>query len=71
MLLDLFERHGAIDPVSYISTGNVGFAVPTGDLARLVADVEEGIAAVIGRREPVYVRTLTRLVEIAGRDPLP
>ncbi len=69
VLLGFFEEHGATDPVSYISTGNVGFTCPPGAVDAMVAGVEESIAGVLGRTEPLYVRTLTRLTEIAAGDP--
>lgn len=69
VLLGFFEEHGATDPVSYISTGNVGFTCGHGELDGVVGRVEESIAGVIGRSEPLYVRTLDRLVKIAGGAP--
>jgi uncharacterized protein (DUF1697 family) len=69
VLLDLFEKHGATDAVSYISTGNIGFTAAPNDLERLIDDVEASVASVIGRLEPLIVRTLDRLVEIAAGDP--
>ena len=69
VLLGFFAHHGATDPVSYISTGNVGFSCHPGRLQRIVAGVEESIPGVLGRGEPLYVRTLTRLAEIAAMEP--
>lgn len=68
VLLGLFEEHGATDPVSYISTGNVGFDCHADELEDVVAGVEGSIAAVLGRDEPLYVRSLARLTQIAERE---
>jgi uncharacterized protein (DUF1697 family) len=68
-LLGFFVNHGATDPVSYISTGNVGFTCGPSRLNAIVSRVEESIAGVLGRSEPLYVRTLARLAEIAAEDP--
>lgn len=69
VLLGFFEEHGASDPASYITTGNVGFTCAPNRLERVVRGVEESIAEVLGRSEELYVRTLDRLVEIASGDP--
>lgn len=69
VLLGFFEEHGATDPVSYISTGNVGFSCPPGAVDGMVAGVEESMTGVLGRTEPLFVRTLARLTEIAAGDP--
>lgn len=64
VLLEIFGSHGASDPVSYISTGNVGFGLSDGDMPAFTAAVEGSIEAVLGRHEPVYVRDVRWL---AGR----
>jgi len=69
VLLDLFEAAGAGAPRSYISTGNVSFSAADPAVHEIAADVENGIESVIGRREPVYVRTIKSLVEMDVRDP--
>lgn len=69
VLLGFFEEHGATDPVSYISTGNVGFSVAPDCLDRVVAGVEGSIASVIGRHESLFIRSLDRLSELTARDP--
>ncbi len=68
-LVDIFERHGATDPVSYLSTGNVAFGVGADELGRLVDGVESAIAAVIDRRERVFARRLDELAQLAATDP--
>lgn len=69
VLLDLFSDAGAEAPRSYISTGNVSFSAPEADLPQLIASVEDGIAAVIGRPEEVFVRTIQALEDLAVSDP--
>ncbi|MGI9528819.1 MAG: DUF1697 domain-containing protein [Acidimicrobiia bacterium] len=69
VLLDLFSDAGGQAPRSYISTGNISFSAPESDLPLLIASVEEGIAAVIGRHEEVFVRRISALERIVASDP--
>lgn len=69
VLLGFFESHGARQSASYISTGNVGFSCAPSYLHHLVTGVEESIAEVLGRSEPLYVRRLARLAEISAAEP--
>lgn len=69
VLLEIFRRNGAEDPVSYISTGNVGFGLPAREVPALSADVERSLEAVIGRQEPVFVRSLGWLADRVDERP--
>lgn len=73
VLLDTFERAGAVDARSHISTGNVSFVV--GDaggsgsgLDGLVDGVESRLEQLLGRPTPVYVRSLDDLVALLDAD---
>ena len=68
-LLDCFEHAGAIEPRSYISTGNVTFSAETDDVPAVTTDVEEAIEAVVLRRTEVYVRTVAYLEDLVNADP--
>lgn len=57
------------DPVSYISTGNVTFDLEPDQLAPFQSNLEHRIAAVIGRNEPVFIRTFAELAELHERNP--
>lgn len=69
VLLDLFERAGAVDPVSYISTGNVSFSPGSAGVGTIVERVESGLEALLGRPTPLFVRTVDEIVELLDRDP--
>ena len=69
VLLDMFERAGAADPVSYISTGNVSFDVETERLADVVAAVEADLERLLERPTPLFVRSLDHLRDLVDRDP--
>jgi uncharacterized protein (DUF1697 family) len=69
VLLDLFEGAGAGTPRSYISTGNVTFSTRPTDLGAITRAVETGIEHIIGRREPVFVRSISYLLELVDSDP--
>ena len=64
VLLERVERCGGRDAVSYITTGNVAFDLEPATLARFRDQLEEEIARVIGRHEPVFVRSLAHLEEM-------
>lgn len=68
-LLERFERLGARDPVSFISTGNFAFTLAPEQLGSLVEAFEAWIADVLGRQEQLFVRELTELAAIVDADP--
>ena len=67
VLLDMFERAGATDATSYISTGNVSFR--TDDVEAVTASVEADLEALLGRPTPLYVRSLGELRQLLVGDP--
>lgn len=69
MLLDMFERAGAADPVSYISTGNVSFTVAPERLDRVVAVVEAELERLLDRPTPIFVRSLDGLRSVLAGEP--
>lgn len=69
VLLGMFERAGAEDPVSYLATGNVSFAVEPGQVDRVVETVEADLEALLDRPTPLFVRTLVELVDLVDGDP--
>jgi uncharacterized protein (DUF1697 family) len=69
VLVRVFLDAGAHDPVSHLVTGNVSFGVSGTDARELRASVEQRIAAVIGRREPVFIRTVAALRKAVARAP--
>lgn len=69
VLLEMFERAGATEAQSYISTGNVSFVVEPGRLDQLVGAVEADLERLLDRPTPVVVRSLDRLRELVERDP--
>lgn len=69
VLLDMFERAGATDAVSHITTGNVSFSAEPDRLDRLVAQVGADLAALLGRDTPVFVRSLDELEALLDADP--
>lgn len=69
VLLDMFERAGASDAVSHITTGNVSFSADAVALDDVVDAVEADLAALLGRETPLFVRSLTDLFALVDTDP--
>ena len=69
VLLDMFERAGATDAVSYITTGNVSFTCPPELLDDVVETVERDLERLLDRPTPLFVRTPGELVALLDRDP--
>ncbi len=69
VLLGLFAEAGANAPRSYISTGNVTFGAHSEDVGAITTSVEAGIGAVLGRPEPVFVRSVEYLQELVAANP--
>lgn len=69
VLLGAFERAGAVEPRSHISTGNVTFSAWPSDVQSIRTDVEAGIQAVLERREPVFIRRVDVLAALIEDDP--
>jgi uncharacterized protein (DUF1697 family) len=68
VLLDIFAEAGAVDPRSHLATGNVSFGWD-GDMAELITTTQAGIASVMGRFEPVFVRSLATLRSAVQDSP--
>jgi uncharacterized protein (DUF1697 family) len=68
VLVRMFLDAGADAPVSHLATGNVSFGLtgPSGPLRRAI---EAELAQVIGRREPIFIRTLAALRRDVRDDP--
>ena len=69
VLLDMFERAGAADAVSYISTGNVSFSADAVAVSAIVDRVESDLEQLLGRPTPLFVRSRDALVELVEGDP--
>jgi uncharacterized protein (DUF1697 family) len=67
-LLGVFCDAGADEPVSHLTTGNVSFGC-VGSSRALQKAVEQGIAGVLGRREPVFIRSIATLRRAIAQDP--
>jgi uncharacterized protein (DUF1697 family) len=69
VLLRIFADAGAVEPRSHFATGNVSFGWDGSDLDGLVASAQDGIAATMGRFEPVFVRRVAALRDAVQREP--
>jgi uncharacterized protein (DUF1697 family) len=69
LVLQAFVDSGAGDPRSYLATGNVSFDADDDGLSDLTSLVERAIAKTLGRHEPIFVRSVARLAELAAGDP--
>jgi len=67
-LVGAFRAAGADDPVSHLATGNVSFSFP-GRTRALQLRVEDAIGEIIGRHEPVFIRTLGALQRGIAAEP--
>ena len=69
VLLDMFERAGAADPVSYFSTGNVSFKVEPERVDHVATVVEADLERLLDRPTPLFVRSLDGLRSMLADDP--
>ena len=69
VLLRLLAEAGGGDGASHLATGNVTFSATTRDVRGVVRRLEEGIATVIGRSEPVITRRLDWVQQFVASDP--
>ena len=69
VLLGLLDAAGGRNGVSRLTTGNLVFDAAPAQLDAVVQRLEAGIAAVIGRREPVVVRKAAWLSDFVAGDP--
>jgi uncharacterized protein (DUF1697 family) len=68
LVLQAFADGGARDPRSYLATGNVSFDAPEDSLGHLTSLVERAIAETLGRHQPIFVRSVSRLRELAASN---
>jgi uncharacterized protein (DUF1697 family) len=69
VLLGLLDAAGGQSGVSCLTAGNLVFDAAPAQLDAVVQRLEAGIAAVIGRREPVIVREAAWLSDFVAGDP--
>jgi uncharacterized protein (DUF1697 family) len=68
-LLEVADAAGARSARSHLTTGNLTFSASADDVHDLARRLEAGIAAVLGRRELVAVRSLDELTELVETEP--
>lgn len=69
VLLGAFIRCGASMAVSVLGTGNIVFTLTHPDIAGFVNAVALVLREEIGMEEPIFVRSLTELLEMQASDP--
>jgi len=69
VLLGLDDGAGARDARSHLTTGNLTFDAAPSQLDGVLRLLEDGIAQVIGRREPVVVREAAWFRDLVASDP--
>ena len=69
VLLSRLNAAGARNGLSHLATGNLSFDAPPARLDEVVRRLETGIEGVIGRREPVVVRTAAWFREFIAAEP--
>lgn len=69
VLLRLLTDSGARDGASHLTTGNVTFDATPSRLSGVVRRLETGLAEVIGRPEPVIVRSADEVAALVASDP--
>jgi uncharacterized protein (DUF1697 family) len=69
VLLRLVDAAGGRSAASHLTTGNLTFDAAPSRLDAVVRRLEDGIAGVIGRREPVVVREAAWFRDLVAGDP--
>ena len=69
VLLGLVDGAGGRDARSHLTTGNLTFDAAPSQLDGIVRRLEDGIAQVIGHREPVVVREAAWFRDLVASDP--
>jgi uncharacterized protein (DUF1697 family) len=69
VLLRLVDAAGGRSAASHLATGNLTFDTASSRLDAVVRRLEDGIAGVIGRREPVVVREAAWFRDFVAGDP--
>ena len=70
VLLAAFLDAGAVQPRSYLTTGNVTFAAARSSIDTIRRSVEEQLEAVVGRRTEVAIRAISHLDGLVESDPV-
>ncbi len=69
VLLRAFDEAGATGTRSYLTTGNVTFEIADPLDATFASRVEDCIEKVLGRREPIFIRTVEHLADLVESGP--
>src|SRR5687768_9249163 len=69
VLLRLVDAAGGRSAASHLTTGNLTFDTAPSRLDAVVRRLEDGIAGVIGRHEPVVVREAAWFRDLVAGDP--
>jgi uncharacterized protein (DUF1697 family) len=69
VLRKAFESLGCSDVVTFLGSGNVIFETRTKDARTLDSRIERRLYQILGRRVPVFIRTLPELKKIATLKP--
>lgn len=69
VLLRLVAESGGADARSVLTTGNLVFTTPEAGLNDAIVRMEQAIARVVGREEPVIVRGMEWLLDFVSHDP--
>jgi uncharacterized protein (DUF1697 family) len=69
VLLEFFDRAGAIESRSHLATGNVSFVCHEESLNELIEATQRGIHSTMGRFEPVFVRSVDALRSAVLANP--
>ena len=64
-----FEKHGLLDVVTFIQSGNVLFASPETNSPRLVEKLEKLLTAEFGYEASLVLRSKAQLREVVARAP--
>jgi uncharacterized protein (DUF1697 family) len=68
-LREEFEALGFSDVACFRASGNVVFAVASGNEAKLVAQIETGLGEALGYEVPVFLRSAAELSALAAHEP--
>ena len=69
VLREAFKSLGFSDVVTFLGSGNVTFETTAKDASTLDSKIERRLYQVLGRRLPVFIRTLPELKKIATLKP--
>lgn len=61
LLIRAFHQHGAENVHAHFATGNVSFEIAEAEVSALQQGVEEELALILGRYEPLFIRSFQEL----------